>query len=297
MAKVLLDYQWDHIAAVAGKDADPETAFRAFQELVHEHRLEIVPFIPSIEIAAFFEAVQSEAAGADLYVNYARFLQECEAFPLPACEAVPVGGPPDLKPFWKNCLYDVLRNGDDWRSPQLLVPMCRRDLWPNQDLIGIKLLPCDTIPESGPHTRPLATVELYSAHLHVNADFDPWDVRIMHPIGGGQSAHECRLPKPPSCEVRDIQRLPNEIRRARQDGFRLGGNYFYIPPATWTPTAAEIDWRAARAFPTAFAEARNKNGFLHHDGSIWVWDVRERHWDVQFGGRNYVRVSHTGRVL
>jgi hypothetical protein len=104
------------------------------------------------------------------------------------------------------------------------------------------------------------------------------------------------LPKPPNLEGVAPDFIAEELANARALGWVQNGRYYYIPPLDYDIEAiSKEQWRKGRAFPWEHCTDLRRHGPVDLNGIVWVWDQKERHWDVQLP--DYIRVSHDGRKL
>ena len=292
MTSLLLDFPWD-ITDLLGYDPDPNESVRVFMRLSDTLRARAVPFIEDDELSRFLSA--GARPGSNARRHLLQFLTHCRREATGTCRAAPVPEPPSLRDSWKRALRDELGDAGTWRNPQIVVPACRREAWPNGDEVDLVCEACAEAGPSGPHPRVLAVLERYDSHPHATADFDPWDVRKIQPSAVGPRPISCTLPKPPLVEGVHFADLIPSLVEARAAGAEFTGKYYFIPVASWDPgTVPRSKWREAHAFPRAYAPKVQKTGFADCLQRIWTWHEKELHWDVQEANGHYIRVRTNG---
>lgn len=298
MTKLLLDFPWQLGDAL--DDAAVAFILRDFIDLVRRTGLEPVRFLEQDEQTTLWEAIeQHRHAGAGQFAALMLFLDECAGAPGGTCEARPADPQPSgLRASWKRALREELVHEQHWRNPQIIVARSRHEAWQGGEETALYCDKCGPQKATGPHRRVLAVLDAYDSHRFALSDRDPWDLRRLHPPAAGPRQHPCHLPKPPIRQPLPLDRLEDELAQATRHGCRRNGKYFYIPPKGWKPDADEHAWRTGRAFPLKWAAECDANGYLDVEGHVWCWDKQERHWDVQWGGKdNYVTVNQEGVVL
>lgn len=296
LTSLLLDFPWP-LEAVLGEEAEPNFALQQFFGIVRQTGLAPVRFVDLAEQIALWENAEAMNKAGNQWSALYQLLEHCarEAAGNP-CQARPQPEPPGLRPSWKQALRDELLADPAWRTPQILIPRKRRAAWGNGDEATLICEKCGHMAAST-HRRVLVALEEYADHRFATSDFDPWNLRRLHP-GAGEAEKPCRLPRPPMPPALPLGQLHDHIVEAERLRCRRNGKYYYVPPTNWHPDADQHRWRAGEAFPQGTAEGRSRSGYLDCEGKVWEWDDGERHWDVQYGGRdNYVTVSHDGRVL
>jgi len=309
MTRLLLDYPWP-LEAGLGPDEGPQNVLRDYLHLLVKTKLSAGRFIEEEEYIAFWKSIEGRR-GRGRFDLVIRLLDHCQRNSNSICRATPVSPePPHLRESWKRALRDELGNFNDWRNPQIVYPEVRRMDWhPVGKEAEILCEPCDG-QSASEHLCVLVNIEDYVAHPFAISDFDPWDVRCTAPSG----VHPCYLPNPllPDCDplqnhfrrVIPIAQLYEKLAEARRKSCPANGKYFYIPHDTWRPeTISQAAWREGRAFPHEFSKERQQTGYRDFSGMIWLWHKGrgghkgEDHWDVQMGGKDYIKVKHTGEPL
>jgi hypothetical protein len=297
---LLLDYPWS-LEDALGQNPEPSGVLERFLRLLERTGLAPAPFISQEQCLELWTSI-SQRRGGNRFGPLMRLIDRCSLGDDQQCLATPVEKPQDRSVPWRRGLRSQLTDPNDWRKPYIVVPSSRRDDWPEGDEARLMREPCGNSPASGPHARSLVVLERFLEHRYALADLDPWDVRCSVPGG----AHPCYLPNPlvSGIYASDIEaRIPlNEIAErlatARGVNWQAQGKYFYIPPGSWDASdVSQAAWRQGHAFPRKLSTARNQVGYVDYRGHIWVWDHAERHWDVQRGGDDYVRVNHMGDKL
>lgn len=146
----------------------------------------------------------------------------------------------------------------------------------------------------------LATIEDYRAHEFTIGDIDPW--RAMEyrnrPAPDARQVHPCVLPRPPLLQGISLEGLATHVPTACRQGWKVDGNFYYLPPRDYSPLEVSSDrWRAARAFPYRRHPVSRKAGYLDDLDQIWHWHEQERHWDVQLEDGSHIPISHDGRAV
>jgi hypothetical protein len=297
MISLLLDHPWP-LSAVLDRESPAFGVLTDFESLTRRHRLAPVPFISAQDLAVMWLQLESRnnktAAFATLKRMANGLLRESDA----PCSATPVPEPPELTVTWKCALRDSIAE-ENWRSPQIVVPLRRELAWHPGDEVEVRFDECDGYPALEPTRRVLVPLQSYDGHPFALSDRDPWNLRHVHPVPPNVAAnrrHPCSLPKPPCLEGIPVEELLSALNDVRAFGWVVGEKRYFMPPANWSPENRNQNaWRAGHAFPRALAGNRNRVGYLDYRGIIWVWDEGERHWDVQT--EPYLRVTCTGDVL
>lgn len=308
MTRLLLDYPWP-LEAGLGPDEGPQNVLRDYLHLLGKTKLTAVRFIEEEECVAFWESLEGRK-GRGRFSLILRLIDHCKRNLDSICRATPIPHePPNLRESWKRALRDELGDLTDWRNPQIVVPIIRRSDWnPAANEVEILCGPCGDQLEFAHHCV-LVNLENYAVHPFAIPDLDPWDVRCTAPNGG----HPCYLPNPliPDSDPlqNNFRRVPvtqicDELEEACRRGWQVNGKCFYIPPPDWRPEAiSQVAWREGRAFPHKFSKERQQTGYRDLAGRIWLWHKGsgghkgEDHWDVQMGGKDYIKVKHTGEPL
>jgi hypothetical protein len=282
MTELLLDHPWRI-------DESPENGriILRFDNLLKRYGMVPVCFFSEAEWGIF---LQKRRLG-----NFSAMIRA--VYPLVrryggTARALPVAAPDDLSDDWKAALRDSMRNLDDWRCPQIVVPEIRRALWPLGDEIGVEFAADN---EQNAIDRILVALEGYEAHRYALSDGDPWNLERVHPPSNQRVTHPCRLPKPAELDKCPLNELGERSKACIQDQ----GNYlYYLPSQGWSyRSVTKAQWRDhGHAFPYRSDAKPHHSGWVDREGRIWEWDINERHWDVQTD-KAYLRVSHTGRKL
>lgn len=300
MTRLLLDYPWPLDQALNPGSGGCKVLLE-FEKLVRRKRLTPLPFIEQND----FESAKHQLGKGPVAAQILRFSNHLIRNGENITRAIPNPEPtPALTDCWRRALRDELTHLENWRSPQIIFPEIRRSVWPTTDEIEIK---CEDRTDSV--SRVLASLEAYELHPYAISDLDPWDVRCTAVSG----KHPCYLPNPlmpgkdpmqNDCYRVPIAQLLDELIEARRRGWDADGKYCYIPPANWRPEAiSQMAWRQGRAFPRTLCPVRKQKGYSDFEGRIWLWHkgrgahIGEDHWDVQFGGKEYFSVNHTGDLL
>lgn len=293
----LLDHPWpieDAFNYASG-------AFRVlerFETLIRTYNLGIVPFFSEAEVDGLWGRLAPATKRHSGYAAVIRLVFQCVRRNENLCRAIPNPEPADLGDEWKRALRDGIVAAASWREPQIIVPASRMDQW-NEPVVQVTVEPCGEEPErSSDYVAVSLDTAAYAQHPFAQSDFDPWDLqRTSPPAAQGEHArHPCQLPRPDSVPTRDTPSLNEAIRQARSAGWNRGGQYCFIPPDAWRVEAiSKGNWRAGRIF--ARGQIQRHAGYVDCEGRIWEWDSAERHWDVQFPGGGYARISHTGENL
>ncbi|MCL4319140.1 MAG: hypothetical protein M1596_04515, partial [Firmicutes bacterium] len=137
----------------------------------------------------------------------------------------------------------------------IIVPMLRRPDWNCGREVNLNCEPSSGESASGPHSRVLAVLEDYESHPFTLSDLDPWDLQRIYPsIPDRDRQHPALLPKPSSLNGCSLQNLRGRLNVARDEGWMIGGNYYFIPPSDFDPLGIDKEtWRKGRAFRYATA--------------------------------------------
>ena len=300
MTKLLLDYRWELDAALH----NPEVSFALieFVNLLRKTGLNPAPFVEDQQQNELWQKLgQGPPVRNGSWQPLMEFLDLCRRPDGSMCSAMLDQAPTDIRDNWKRALRDQLGDLSDWRNPHIVVLESRLTEWgPQRDEIVIRCEECDDQLASGPHRRVLAVLEHYGSHPFAISDCDPWDVRCTVPSG----RYPCYLPNPliPDrdplqnnfCRVPIVQ-LYEKLAEAHRRGWQVNNKYFFLPPTDWRlEDVSRDDWRGGRAFPRALSTEREQTGYSDFARRVWVWHEGEDHWDVQLGGTNRIKVSHTG---
>lgn len=295
MTTLLLDHPWR-----LDDTLDPASGgFRLleqFVELIRRTGLEPVRFVADGEYNEMWGRIEhGRFARTRAYALLASFAQQLVCNDDVAPLATPMPEPPLLTPGWKRGLRGAMADLKQWRAPQIIIGETRENVWPNTPEVKIKLEDNNGAAEQ---LRVLAQLTSYDLHPFALSDFDPWDLTRTHPpSNGGERQYPCRLPRPPCVEGAWWKSLDERVDQARTIGWRVGDRYYFVPPSTWEKTEVKKEqWRKGRAFPCEQCPGRDNPGPIDYGARVWIWDRRERHWDVQLP-HSYIRVSHTGEEL
>lgn len=267
-------------------------ALRTFEDaIVRGRRLAPVRFVSEGEYANMIVAVGTVRSPRTKQ-NLLRLLPQFVRTEEPSEIAQVPDAPRDLSVAWLQALAaTVEESGDDWRRPQIVYPLVRRDQWPLTHEI-------DGTCAGQPFQRVLAQIERYDEHRYACSDWDPWDQRHLHlPTPGRDEGKPRLLPKPPPLIGLAPRALASALEAARQfQRESSDGRWFYVPARGWEPLSVGREpWRAG-AFP--LGQLNGRSGCLDIFDRVWHWDPLERHWDVQVNDRGaYQRVSHDGSML
>jgi hypothetical protein len=294
MPRVLLDYPWTLDATLDAKSG-AFGVLRKFDEFVRQHALTPVPFLEPLacsEALARLAVRRCGTAAAAIRRFAAHCVRHTQVGPL----AVPIPEP-RLEDSWKRALRDELENANDWRRPQIIAPASRCQEWlPNVNEVPIQ---CADRPQSAALVRTLVPLEGYDASPYAISDQDPWRhlERLHPPKQGNRINHPCVLPRPPCLMGASLEDLEGQLEEAARLGWSIDGLYYFVPPADYRPFDVTSErWRSGYAFQRDRTKDKQRGGPVDYRGYIWVWDINERHWDVQMGD-GYIRVSHDGRRL
>jgi hypothetical protein len=294
VASLLLDFRRN----VSQILTDPEFMFavRDFLNLVRTTYAPAARFIEADEEAAIYEhnpiAVRRAA-----WPTLNLFLQHCRRAADSPCLAQIDGQPGNVRDSWRRGLRDELSTPADWQRPQIVVLHSVRHEWPPNDEVAVRLAACQGTAASGPFDRVLATLEGYDAHRFAASDLDPWrNLEYLYRPNAGQKPHPCRLPRPPSFEGVPLGELHDRIDEAHRLSWYVNGRYYFIPPRRWRPERVTKErWRDGYAFDQQPVQGMRGPSPVDSEGRIWLWDLNERHWDVQIIPRK--SISHSGLLL
>jgi hypothetical protein len=302
VTRLLLDFPWD-LSDVFAPGHNALGCLLEFDNLVRSTGLVPVPFIENEEYAAFWKPKGGlgHRSARNTQRAVGQFLAHCHRQSDSICLATPNPEPTRLRVSWRRALREEIeneKNHNSWRSPQIIVPRVRHlEWWPAIDEINIRCEACAGEPAWDAESRVLAILEQYESHQFATSDVDPWNLHRIHPPNQPGQA-PCYLPKLPGLHRVSIESLAGKLIEARNSGCRVEGRHYFIPPDDWRPENVDkTEWRQGRAFARELSHERNQMGYRDYENGLWVWDLNERHWDVQKGGRNYIRVSHTGELL
>lgn len=301
MTRLLLDHPWP-IGAVADETSDGFRVLEQFKRLVERYKLSPVPFVEQQDLDDAIQRLNTHTSGRGTIYRFAmqcvrRIESTATATPIPVLN-------PPLSANWKRALRDELEDYINWRSPQIVVPEKRRSVWPNVDEIAIQYEG-----QSGLATEQRVLVSLgseyYETHPFAVPDVDPWrHLEWLHRPSPEtrDEGKPCRLPRPPILKGVLLEQLATRLHEASQQGWMVGGRYFFIPPNSFQPEqVAKHTWRKGQAFQREMTKngrgPERGPGPIDYIGQIWVWDNNERHWDVQLLDGGYVRVNHEGLLL
>ncbi len=296
MTRLLLDYPWT-IDKGFGQDPAPYNVILGFLNLLARTDLNPVPFIGHEECIEFWSIIK-DRKGQGRFRNVIMFLNhlkgdvgDVRARPTPP-------EPTGLRDSWKCALGTEMGDLTNWRNPQIIVPRLRHPDWHCGVEVDINCEPSSGESASGPHLRVLAVLEDYESHPFALSDLDPWDLQRIHPpIPNRGRQFPALLPKPSLLNGCSLQNLRDSLNAARDNGWVIGENYYFIPPSDFDPLGIDKEtWRKGRAFQYATAPNSDKKGPVDYRGIVWNWDEVERHWDVQTVPK-YIRISHTGERL
>ena len=294
MTAALLDHPWPLDAGLeSGSDA--YGVLPAFLELTRRYALTPVRFVSNDDYLQLLQRLSSRRGLASATIR--RFADHFVRRSENAALAVPDPEPrPPLSDDWKRGLRDAMGDCGDWRNPQIVYPKVRRPVWPNTDEAWIR---CSDCLNGFVEERLLICLEEYDSHRFAISDHDPWcHLEHRYPPENYRIQHPCVLPKPPDLCGVTLQELPGQLGIACGRGWRSRDHYHFVPAAGYAPlTIPKGKWRAGGAFELGRAEGRQRSGPIDHCGRVWEWDQNERHWDVQFPGDGYMRISHDGRDL
>jgi hypothetical protein len=296
MIVALLDHPWPLDVAL-DENSEGFNVLLKFADLTRRHGMRVLPFISQSDMAKVWERIGRNRRTSG-FAGLMRFAGQFVCDTGFHCTATPDPEPSGLTRNWKRALREEIAV-DDWRSPQVVIPECRRASWGYFDEVTIGFDVCNGLPPSGPYVRVLAFLDNYEAHRFALSDFDPWDLRHFHPPPEDapfHMRHPCSLPKPPCLDGIAFENLTTALARARSVGWRIGKKGYFIPPANWRPeNISKGAWRSGRAFERELVPERNKLGYIDYNGIKWIWDEAERHWDVQTDP--YLRLGCTGEQL
>jgi hypothetical protein len=184
-----------------------------------------------------------------------------------------------------------------WRNPQIVVPSSRERSWPEAE-IAIRIEACGDEAEQDAGSRLVRALDGYDRDLLAQSDFNPWNLQRRSEGGDIHISKPRLLPRPPSLTGLPLDEMQLALAAVRRAGWLILGRYYFIPPADWRFAEIEkVAWRAARIFRKVHLEQDKAPGFVDYLRNRWIWDVEERHWDVQLEAGGYKRISHTGDEL
>jgi len=292
MTRALLDHPWG-LEEVMNAASPAHNALLDFEKLVRRHGLAVVPFVDDEEHSRVLRQLRGRTAGA---AAARRFFAQCARRASDGPMATPVTGTElRLSTTWRQALRDEMRDPNDWRAPQIVVPKKRSGDWPDAPEVEVR---CEDSLDSQPGRKTLVRLEGYHEHPHAMSDLDPWACLegLYKPEPSARIQHPCVLPKPPCLERVSADMLAETVAHARALGWVQNDCYFYIPPPDHDFNAVtKEEWRRGRAFPWVRHDGLQGPRLRDTNGVVWIWDRNERHWDVQLP--NYIRVSHDGRKL
>jgi hypothetical protein len=276
-------------------------AFRVvsmFGGIVSKFQARIVPIITAADFEEcrlrLYRARRVAPNNIAQWARVAAGLGSCSGDP--ARTACPQPEPTDLTEHWKAALRESMQDLSDWRNPQIVIAKSRSADWGTGKQIAIH---CSDSEHAT--MRLLVRIDEYEWHPYALSDFDPWDLRHIHPIPeDGHHLHECRLPKPPQLQRHTLTGLDDALTAVRSQGWEVSGKYFFIPPKEFRPSVVEQDqWQKGRIFETrrVVVKGETRYGPIDTNGHVWLWDRSEGHWDVQLRGGGYYRISANGQKL
>jgi len=121
---------------------------------------------------------------------------------------------------------------------------------------------------------------------------DPqWDVNNISLQSSGKNVPVYHASHPGHLKdsVKGICQLRKKNDPWLENGLPKNGQYPYIPPKRFYSHKL-----------SDFKEYSKRGGFLDNKKQIWVWDEKEKHWDVQFppyGRGKYLKVTRDGQRL
>ncbi len=192
MTRLLLDFPWALDEDVNG-DSKGFGVFRRFVNLMTEVGLEPVPFIEQEGYAEIMERLRHNNSTAHIY-RYGRHLirmaRGSASIATPVTDDVGAQAP--FSDTWKRALRDEMGSCQNWRTPQIVFPNSRIDVWPNTPEVSVR---CSDHQE--PEIRVLVPLERYSTHRFAITDLDPWRASewIRRPPPGNRVNHPCQLPR------------------------------------------------------------------------------------------------------
>jgi hypothetical protein len=296
MTLLLLDFPWE-LQSVLLPYSEAYAGLHDFERLCEEERLERVPFISEEEYANLMQQLPGRVNIRPVLQVLPHYLRDSFG----PIRATPAAGPHDLTDNWKYALRDEMTDLDDWRTPQIIACEHRRGDWmpsmtgpADRTEVGIS---CED--QEQPVIRVIAFLGSYDAHRYAKSDRDAWDLRRTKPHN---EERPCYLPKPPKLLDTTFLELETELEAVRQDGWCLGGRYYFIPPGDWKPEHWKSKntkgaWRDHGSFRRDVAGDGIHRGPLDSEGRVWSWHEEERHWDVQLPEGGYWSISQTGRLL
>jgi hypothetical protein len=292
MTRALLDHPWA-LEEVMNARSPAYSVLLDFERLVRRYGLAVVPFVVQEARTMALQRLRGRTTAA---ANARRFFEHCVRLTDEGPLATPLTETElGLSTTWRQALRAELRDPDDWRIPQIIVPRTRSDAWPNGHEVQVR---CEDSPDAKLRPKVLARLDHYDEHPFAESDLDPWACleKIYRPEPGTRIHHPCVLPKPPILREIPARPLTEALTHARALGWTQNGRYYYIPPPDHDINAVTKEqWRKGRAFPWEDRPGLTGPRLLDTNGIIWVWDRGERHWDVQLP--DYISVSHDGRKL
>lgn len=220
---------------------------------------------------------------------------------------------PSLLPAqWINALAESGRDSSppNWRTPAIVFSGARTSSWPNPG-DSARELNYEIVGTTKPIARNLVCIERYDEHTYFEPDLDPWRIGVVGTLGriasgaiGERRESSRRLPRP-------LHRLPldltlteivEELQNRMDWSCDEKGKAYFLPSQAWDPRIIDRDdWREneIKIFPsgTVMRGGKKIRGNVDRNGRIWLWDPKENHWDVQWPGGDYTRVSQDGTVL
>lgn len=300
MTRLLLDHPWPLHAVFDGK-SDGFGVLLGFLNLTNKTGLLPVRFVEKHEYEAEMQKINSNRNHRSL-AGLKRLLQQCKRTSESIATATPTHPPsPVLDLTWKRALREELERTISWRTPQIVIPEKRRNVWPvDAHEVEIHI---DDQPGSITKYRLLVPLEWpdYDTHPFAVPDLDPWrHLEWLHRPNSGtrDEGKPCRLPIPPVFKDALLDQIADRLPEAIRQGWKVNDGYFFIPPDTFRPEQVEKQaWRTGKAFPKDRAANGRGPGPIDYMGRVWVWDHNERHWDVQLLNGKYKRVNHDGLDL
>lgn len=303
MTRLFLDHPWP-VEEVFDPRSDAHEVLMRFDGLVRSTQLAPVPFISPAAFAQTMRRLPFRENGRAA-AAVARFADQCRKQTPDAGFAVPITGRPDpVPPFnetWKAALREDIGQGDNWHTPQIVIPAARRTAWPEESVVSIRCLDVADAPTVERLAVPLDSYLGDAAtQLAAIAEADPWRCWewARRPEPGTRIDHPCRLPRPPSLNGLAVHELAEALPEARRVGWNYSERRYFIPPADWRPL--EVDrghWKICPFRRNSVDTPKGvKTGPVDSEDRIWSWDMQERHWDVQIDGGK-LDVNHEGRIL
>jgi len=309
VAMLLLDHPWP-ITQAKHRSNEAFGVLEDFDLLIKsKETLDPVPFIDREQYSKLWEEMNADDEARATGSYYVRIVEsyirwnEKDEHSLASPEPEPTGIA--LPKAWKKALREAMGDLRDWRNPQIVIPERRAECWADGVEIPIR------IDGKTAGKLVLAVLEAYNEHPFAASDFDPWDLQRWYvPANENRmSLYPCRLPKHPALENIRFENLGDASDECRRKGWRYSvegtDRYCYLPPEDWNvERVGREDWRRnCKTFPRADAGGGRGSGPVDHWKRVWLWDDRERHWDVQFAGPNpednprYCVISHDGILL